>query len=178
MEGYIAVVTHFAADFAPRGWAFCNGQTLPIAQNQALFSLLGTTFGGNGQTTFQLPDFRGRSAVGAGAAPALGTYSLGQPGGVENVPLTAANLPQHSHTGALSIQLDANSEEGSVPRAAAMYPAPAEEGYAATPNGNMAAPAYQLTIQNAGGNVPLPVRSPYLGMNYIICLQGIFPSRN
>src|SRR5438067_3503009 len=88
----------FAGNFAPKNWAFCAGQILPIAQNTALFSLIGTTFGGNGQTTFALPDLRGRYPIGAGQGPGLANYDLGQVGGTENITLTIGNMPAHSHT--------------------------------------------------------------------------------
>ena len=94
---FIGQITLFAGNFAPRGWAFCNGQLLSIAQNTALFSILGTTYGGNGQTTFALPDLRGRVPVHAGQGPGLSNYDLGQQGGAESVTLTTAQMPAHTH---------------------------------------------------------------------------------
>jgi microcystin-dependent protein len=99
MEGVLAVVTCFAADFAPKNWALCSGQILQISTNQALFSLLGTTYGGNGIQTFGLPDLRGRTPVSAGQGPGLSNYNLGQVTGAESVTLTTPNLPSHIHTG-------------------------------------------------------------------------------
>lgn len=98
MEGYIAQIILFAGTFAPRGWAFCQGQILSISQNTALFSLLGTTYGGNGQTTFALPDLRGRAPIGTGQGPGLSSISLGQMAGTENVTLLITQLPAHTHT--------------------------------------------------------------------------------
>src|SRR4051812_4210500 len=100
-EPFLAEIVMFAGNFAPRGWAFCNGQILSIAQNTALFSLLGTTYGGNGQTTFSLPDFRGRSPVGTGQGPGLATIDLGEVSGAEAVTLLTTQMPVHTHTAAV-----------------------------------------------------------------------------
>jgi microcystin-dependent protein len=180
MEGVIAVVTTFAADFAPRNWAFCNGQILSIAQNQALFSLLGTTYGGNGQTTFALPNLQSRTAVSTGQAPGLSNYTLGEVIGTEGATLNPNNLPPHVHTGPLTLQLAADSSDGSVTRAVNSYPAVYAGAYATAPASGvtMAPPAYSVTIGIAGSSQPIPIRAPYLGINYVICLFGIFPSRN
>src|SRR3954466_13993392 len=95
---FIGQISLFGGNFAPRGWAFCNGQLLAISQNTALFSILGTTYGGNGQTTFALPNLRGRMAIGAGTGPGLGAVQLGEQGGTSSVTLTLSNLPAHAHT--------------------------------------------------------------------------------
>ncbi len=176
----MAVITCFAGDFAPKAWAFCNGQTLAIAQNQALFALLGTTFGGNGTTSFMLPNLQNRAPVGTGQGPGLGNYTLGQAGGSATTTLTIANMPQHNHNGNLPVSLPCNNAAGTEASPDGMVPAGFTQGYAAaaTASINMAAPAYTTTIQNAGGGQPFSKMPPYLGMNYIICLQGIFPSRN
>jgi microcystin-dependent protein len=180
MEGVLAVVTCFAADFAPRGWAFCSGQLLPISQNMALFSLLGTTFGGNGQTTFALPDMRGRTAISQGQGPGLSNYTLGEATGSETVTLTVNNMPSHTHNGTALFTLQADSNPGGDPAPDFNYPANFANAYAPapTPGINMQPPTYTGAINAAGGGQPVPLLSPYLGMNYIICLQGIFPSRN
>lgn len=178
MQGVIGVVTCFAGDFAPRNWAFCNGQLLAIAQNQALFSILGTTYGGNGTTNFALPNLQSRTAVSSGAGPGLGNYTLGQMSGAESVTLSVTNLPAHVHNGPVSLQMDADSSEGSMSRAVNTYPAAYAGAYSATPGASMATPPYTVTIGNAGNSQPIPIRAPYLGINYIICLTGIFPSRN
>jgi microcystin-dependent protein len=178
MEGVLAVVTCFAANFNPRFWAFCNGQLLVINQNTALFSLLGTTYGGNGTTTFALPDLRGRTAISAGQGPGLSNYTLGQSSGAASISLLPTNLPPHIHNGAITLQLPASQNDGIDPTPNSGYPARFTGAYATTANATMQDPAYNATIGNAGGGQPLGIRSPFLAMNYIICLSGIFPSRN
>ena len=174
-EPFLASIVMFAGNFAPRGWAFCAGQLLPIAQNTALFSLLGTTFGGNGQTTFALPDLRGRTPVGQGQGPGLSNIDLGQSSGSESVTLISSQMPAHNHTvgcdggGSSSLNPTANIPGLSDDRNAAVtvYSANAPSG---TMNPAMIGPA--------GGNQPFGIRNPYLGINFIIALEGIFPSRN
>jgi microcystin-dependent protein len=183
MEGVMAVVTCVAYDFAPKNWAFCNGQLLPIAQNQALFSLLGTTYGGNGVSTFGLPNLQSRTAVGTGQGPGLSGYALGEMTGRENVTLAAANVPPHVHNGNVDLYIDADMSEGSVNAPADNYPAGsgAINAYfpTVTAGSAMAAPALSNSvIQPNGGSQPFPIRMPYLGMNYVICMYGIYPTRN
>lgn len=180
MEGVIGVVTCFAADFAPKYWANCDGQTLPIAQNQALFSILGTTYGGNGVNTFQLPDLRGRTPVCAGQGQGLSNYALGQQSGTETTTMTMNNLPPHAHNGAVNVKLEADSNGGAQPSPEFAYPAALAGAYAttATPGVSMVSPNYTVTVGVAGASQPIPIRPPYLAVNYIICLMGIFPSRN
>ncbi len=178
MEGVIGVVTCFAADFAPKYWATCDGQILPIAQNQALFSILGTAFGGNGTTTFALPDLRGRTAISAGQLSGGSFYQVGQPVGNETTTMTQNNMPIHTHSGAFASKLTADADAGSQVEAEFGFPAQYGSAYATTANATMAPAAYAVTIGLTGGNLPIPTRSPYLVINYIICLQGIFPSRN
>lgn len=182
MEGTIAEIRMFAGNFAPRTWLFCNGQTISIAQNTALFSLLGTTFGGNGQTTFALPDLRGRVPVGTGTGPGLPNVQLGEVGGLNSVTLLGTNLPAHSHTvtasGSLACKSGAGNSDtptGNIPASSAsdeIYAAPAGS------TGTMAPMNVTGTTSSAGSNFPVSVMQPYLGMNYIICQFGIFPSRN
>lgn len=178
MEGTLAVVTNFAGNFAPKYWAYCQGQILQINTNQALFSLLGTTFGGNGQTTFALPDLRGRAAVSQGTGPGLSPYNLGQQSGQESVTLQISNLPAHNHTVSGTVALQCDSNDGSTDRAALNYPAKFSNAYSPTATGTMAAPTITPTVANAGSGSGFSIRNPYLALNYIICLQGIFPSRN
>ena len=177
MEEFIGVIKIFAGNFAPRGWAFCSGQILSIHQNTALFSLLGTTYGGNGQTTFALPDLRGRAPIAFGQGPGLSSYALGETGGVEKVTLLTTEIPAHTH--ALNVS---NTNAGvAVPTNLNSIAAPVDVNGDAVSGYSAAAPNTQLSpssIGIAGGNQPHENRSPYLAINYIICLQGLFPSRN
>ena len=177
MEGVLATIIMFAGNFAPRGWAFCQGQILSIAQNTALFSLLGTTYGGNGQTTFALPDFRGRVPVGPGQGPGLPSYDLGQVGGSESVTLTINNMPVHNHTASTTVGVtstNASTEEpgGNVPASQA------NNFYAPTGSVNGSLGGVTTTINNTGGSQPFSNMQPYLAMYFVICLEGIYPSRN
>ncbi len=174
-EPYIASIVLFAGNFAPRGWALCNGQILAIAQNTALFSLLGTTFGGNGQTTFALPDLRSRVPVGTGQGPGLSNISLGEVSGAENATLLATNLPSHNHL----VNCDPTGSSSLSPAGA--LPGLSDDRNAAVTIYSAAAPAGQmnpLMIAPAGGNQPFPIRNPFLGLNFIIAIEGIYPSRN
>jgi len=178
MEGTIAEIRMFAATFNPRFWAYCNGQILSIAQNQALFSLLGTTFGGNGQTTFALPDMRSRVAVGTGTGPGLSTYTLGDKIGTESNTLSANNLPQHTHVIAGAAKMLTTTVPANAPAPAGNYFAnDGSPKYKTSGSGTMK-PATVAVGLAAQGGVPVNNIMPYLGINYIICLTGIFPSRN
>lgn len=159
-------------NFAPRGWAFCSGQILPISQNTALFSLLGTTYGGNGQTTFALPDLRGRSALSSGQGPGLSSYSLGQVGGTETVTQTILQMPAHNH-GPITLQASSGAKLNTVPGSNNLGGAQIYTNAALDSTLNQC-----ITPQINGGNQPMPILSPYLVLNWIIALQGIFPSRN
>lgn len=171
-EPFLGQIQIFPYNFAPRGWAFCQGQILPIAQNTALFSLLGTTFGGNGQTTFALPDLRSRVPVGVGQGPGLSSYVLGQVGGQENVTLTVNNLAAHTHP----VTFKVNNSEGGTTNPENAYLGKADPGpYAANQNANGGA---QPPTGPTGGNQPFSIIQPYLGLYYCIALEGIFPSRN
>jgi len=156
-------------NFAPRGWAFCDGQILPIAQNTALFSLLGTTYGGNGQTTFALPDLRGRHAIEAGQGPGLSSYTLGETGGTESTTLTLSNLPAHTHAvNASNVQQETDRAAGAVPTLGGVYASQPDRTTVMDP----------AMISPAGNGLPVSNLSPFLTLHYIIALQGIFPSRN
>lgn len=176
MEGYIAQIIMFAGDFAPRFWAFCQGQILPIAQNQALFSLLGTTYGGNGTTTFALPDFRGRSPIGVGQGPGLSDVTLGEVAGQQQITLLPANLPAHTHTGTLSVAATSSTATTDEPGGA--IPAGGLALYAPGATATGAMGAVTATVGNTGGNQPMNIRQPYIVTNFVICLSGLFPSRN
>jgi microcystin-dependent protein len=177
-EPFIGEIIMFAGNFAPRGWALCQGQILSIAQNTALFSILGTTYGGNGQTTFALPDLRGRVPLGQGQGPGLSPYVLGQLAGTENTTLLQSQMPAHNHL------ITANEGNGTAQ-------APAN-GFLSAPvvptQGNAAVSAYRnssdgttlapTSLSISGGNQPFSNLQPYLCINFIIALEGIFPSRN
>ncbi len=180
MEGVMAVVTMVAYDFAPKNWGYCNGQLLAIAQNTALFSLLGTTYGGNGVTTFALPNLQGRVPVGVGQGPGLSNCTLGEVTGTETQILTINNLPPHTHNGNINVtpkggnSADERTTDGT-------YPGQSTNGYATTATANtfMQNPnVISTTIGIAGSNMPFSILSPYLVLNYVICMYGIFPSRN
>ena len=172
-EPFIGEIRIFAGNFAPRGWMFCEGQLLSIAQNTPLLSLMGTTYGGNGQSTFGLPDLRGRIPVHAGAGPGLAGVALGQVAGTEEVTLVAAELPQHTHPLGASTQAAAtglpagNVVADSTSNGALIYKA---AGAPVTMS-----PA---ALEPAGASNPHENRAPYLAVSYIIAVEGIFPSRN
>lgn len=168
-EPFLGEIIIVAFNFAPRGYALCQGQILPISQNTAVFSLLGTTYGGNGQTTFALPDLRGRVPVAAGQGPGLSNIDLGQVGGSESATLTANQMPAHNHAA------QSSQAAGTATRPANNFPAAGQAVYTGATDNTTLNPAF---IKNTGGGQPFALRSPYLGLNYAIALQGIFPSRN
>ena len=170
-EPFIAEIRIFAGNFAPRGWAFCDGQLLPISQNTALFSLIGTTYGGDGRTTCALPDLQGRAPMHPGRGPGLTDRRLGERGGVENVTLTEAQLPAHRHGVAASSALgDTPAVAGHVP-AAVVGALPYADATALTPLAPETAPS-------EGGAQPHDNMQPYLAISFIIALVGLYPSRS
>lgn len=169
-EPFLGEIRLFPYNFAPRGWAFCQGQILPISQNTALFALLGTTYGGNGQTTFALPDLRGRLAVSSGQAPGGSFYTLGEVGGTETVTLLQNQMPAHNHL------VNVNNQGSNTGRPNGSLPGQTSSNvYAPSPDGSTFNPQ---TISAAGGSQPHENMQPFLVMNYCIALEGIFPSRN
>lgn len=179
MEGTIGEVRMFAGTFAPQAWAFCNNQILSIAQNTALFSILGTTYGGNGQTTFALPDFRGRAALGTGNGAGLPSVQLGQLSGSTTATLLANQLPAHTHSFAPVISPQGASTGNLVTDPTNRRPGPGSFYSSNTDElVNMASPTVNLTAGISGNSQPFSIMPPYIGMNFIICLFGIFPSRN
>lgn len=158
--GQIAIVSF---NYAPKGWALCNGQLLPINQNQALFALLGTNYGGNGQTTFALPDLRGRHPMGV-----MDGQEQGERGGEQAHTLTIAEMPMHSHV----VQV-ASKATGTTP-GGSLLASPGKPAFAQQSDATMHADA----VSNAGGSQAHPNRPPFLALNYVIALQGIFPSQN
>lgn len=179
MEPLLGTIIMFAGNFAPRGWALCQGQLLAISSNTALFSILGTTYGGDGRTTFGLPDLRGRAPVQQGSGPGLSNRTLGQRGGVEQVTLSQAQLPVHSHAATATQNVvagagDSNAPSGRIP--AGLVRETAYSSLAA--DAQLSAGSVDVTVQNAGSGQAVDTLSPYLAINFIIALQGIFPSRN
>ena len=180
MEGVMAVVTMVAYDFAPKNWAYCDGQLLSIAQNTALFSLLGTTYGGNGVQTFGLPDMRGRIPVGTGQGSGLSNYTLGEVTGSESATLTINTMPSHVHNGNINVT-PKGGNSADDPNSIGNWPGQVANGYASTATANtfMQGPnIISQTIGTAGSNQPFSLLTPYLTLNFVICMYGIFPSRN
>lgn len=173
MDPFIGQIILFAGNFAPRGWALCDGSLLPISQHQALFSILGTSYGGDGRTTFAIPDLRGRVSMHPGAGPGLTPRSLGEKGGAESVTLTREQMPSHTH------EVRCSDELGNQPTPVSHVPA-AEAANAADIYQN-AAPNRAMNagmIGNAGGGQSHENTPAFLCVNYIIALEGVFPARN
>lgn len=172
---FVAEIRIFAGNFAPTGWALCDGQLLPISQNTALFSLLGTTYGGNGQTTFALPNLQGSAPLQAGQGPGLSLYDLGQTGGEQTVTLLQSEMPAHSH-GARAFAAakgDATDPSGHVW-------SKAQYGRQAAPMYSTTAPQQMnpLALPASGSSLPHNNLPPFLGLTFIIALQGVFPARS
>lgn len=208
-DPFLGEIRMVGFNFAPYGWALCQGQTLPISQNQALFSLLGTTFGGNGTTNFQLPDLQGRMPMNWGNGPGLTPRTMGDKGGVENVSILISNMPAHTHVatftpsgggGTPTVTVQGSSAAASSPNPGGNYlagttkigtgpTAPTGDLYVSNPAsttlGNIAGvsisgvPTGGGTVTNSqtGNNLPLATESPFTVVNFIIALQGVFPTR-
>ena len=176
---FIGNVKIWAGNFAPLGYAFCNGQLLSIAQNNALFALIGTTYGGDGQSTFALPDMRSRLAVGQGQGSGLSPYVLGQQAGVENVTLTSAQMPGHTHAlQASTATATTDSPSNNVLAAPAPGGGTVPYGFYFTGAAPPTRPLAATAVGQAGGNQPHSNIMPVLALSYIIALEGIFPARN
>jgi microcystin-dependent protein len=189
MDPFLGQIQPFGFSFAPRAWAKCDGQLLPIASYSALFSLLGTTFGGDGRTTFGLPDLRGRSIVHTGHGPGLSTISWGERGGTEQVYVTQSNMPSHSHSlidGSAHVTVYTKEDTGDSLNES-------DNGANCLSTGGATPQIYQEdpttadklggvvisgTTSLSGANLPVYTRNPFLGINVCIALQGIFPSRS
>lgn len=172
-QPYVGEIRIFAGNFAPSGWMFCQGQALPISENEVLFQLIGTTYGGDGQQTFNLPNLASRVPVHQGTGPGLSTYQIGEMGGVEQVTLTQQQIPQHSHVavtastgqvGAAANNILANAQ--STQTGTRIYSSQATN---VTMNAN--------TVSNVGGSQPHDNIQPSLALNFIISLFGVFPSQ-
>jgi microcystin-dependent protein len=194
MEPFIAQIVMFGGNFAPRGWAFCDGQLLSISQNTALYSLLGTTYGGDGRTTFALPDLRGRTPIGPRTGNGLPTYREGQMVGAPSHTLSQLEMPAHTHqadTSGLQILIGADNSPGdtNTPSSGVTLAAPPKAGPTDVKiyktNGNPATPinggnglSGKVNIGVSGGSQPISLMQPSLAINFIIALVGVFPSRN
>ena len=175
MDPLLGQVMLFAGTYAPIGWMFCQGQLLPISEYEALFTILGTTYGGDGQTTFALPNLSGRVAVSAGTGPGLPNWALGQTGGAETATMTQSNMPAHNHA------LLASSQNGEAmnPQGANL----AGFGTSLPPTGAYSSSTANTTLSaralgSAGSNQPFSIIQPSLALNYIIAVEGIYPSRS
>ncbi len=186
MEPFIGMIVMFGGNFAPRGWALCDGTLLSISQYQALFSILGTTYGGDGRTTFALPPLRGRVPMHAGSGPGLTPRSLGEKSGWENVTLNTNQIPSHTHTINASGTLRVVREDGNTaePAGAAIANVSPDSTLAyndsTTPDADAAAGSLQVSAQalNTGGSQHHTNMQPFLAVNFIIALVGTYPSRN
>ncbi len=171
-EPYIGEIRMFGGNFPPNGWAFCDGQLIPISENDALFTLIGTTYGGDGQETFALPNLQGRVPVHAGQGPGIGqAYQLGEMGGVEAVTLTAQSVPVHNHafiasTDAADSANVGGNVAGTTPQLEWLYATPADAAFNAQ------------SITPVGGSQPHDNMMPFLVVSFIISLFGVFPSQN
>ncbi len=173
-DQFLAEIKIFAGNFAPAQWALCNGQLLPISQNTALFSLLGTTYGGDGKTTFALPNLQNSVPIGAGQGPGLTIRDLGEIGGASTVTLLTSEMPAHSHQPKCAVGGGGETAPGG--------------NFWSKPPGKTAPPEYSAGTANSvmktgvlastGGDQPHNNMQPYLGLTFIIALQGVFPSRN
>lgn len=169
MQGTIGEIRGFAGNFAPQYWAFCAGQELSINSFPSAYSILGTRFGGNGITTFGVPDFRGRSMIGPGQGPGLPFYTEGQKGGYYEIQLSIQNLPSHNHTvnPGYADTPSQNNPSGAFPANVG------QSVYGSTKSGNMG----EATVGNTGGNQAFNNMPPYTACYYIICLEGTYPTR-
>jgi len=193
MDPFLGQIVLFGGNFAPRGWALCEGQLLPISQNTALFSILGTIYGGDGRTTFALPDLRGRAAISSGRGPGLSDHRLGSRSGQEVVTLNTTNLPNHTHLASFTqtsgvsttpvVADEANADDPTNNKLAIPDIAGSNRVYSnATADANLADGTATVTgnvqVLPTGGQQPFNNMQPYLTTNYIIALVGVFPSRN
>lgn len=184
---FIGQIVMFGGNFAPRNWAFCDGQLLAISQNTALFSILGTTYGGDGRTTFALPDLRGRQAIHPGNGPGLPSYRLGQRGGAPTHTMNITEMPSHNHTatftpaGAGGIPATTEDAGETTPGPNLVLGKTAQEIYSDDPANTTiqgGAGGGTVAVLNNGGQQPFNIMDPYLAVNYIIALLGIFPARS
>ena len=175
MDPFVAEIRIFPFNFAPKGWAFCDGQLLPLSQNTALFSLLGTTYGGDGKSTFALPDLQGNAAMHPGQGPGLSLHDLGETGGSESVTLLQSEIPAHAHAVGRALNADGNTIS---PANAVWAQSAAGRGAAALyKDGAPTGPVQLQSLAVTGGGLPHNNMQPYLTLNFCIALQGVFPPR-
>ena len=174
---FLGEIRAFGFNFAPQGWSMCNGQLLPINQNQALFALLGTFYGGNGTTNFALPDLRGRASLSQGQGPGLSNYGIGQAIGTETVTLLVGQMPAHNHMWAVNAAAgDTIPPTGNFLAGAVESAGVAQKSYGAA--GGATVPLATTTLSTIGADAAHQNMQPFLVVNYCIALSGIFPSRN
>ncbi|TPG40841.1 phage tail protein [Flavobacterium pectinovorum] len=179
MEGTMAEVRLFGGNFAPRGWHFCDGTQISISLYDALFALIGTTYGGDGVQTFNLPDLRGRIPVGAGQGPGLSNILLGQSAGSESVTMSTSQMPGHNHVGTATIAPPALAGPGTVGTPTDAILAGLAGAYSSQPGDtSLKAETSAITLAITGQGIPFSIIQPYLSTNYIICMEGVFPTRN
>lgn len=182
MDVFMGTIMPFGFQFTPRGWQPCNGQTMPISQNSAMYSLLGTTFGGDGQTTYGLPDLRGRVGISQGQGPGLSPYTMGEKAGTETVTLTSGQMPMHNH----GLTASTAAATATAPGATELLAAPnGEDANLGAVTVKMYAPAGGAMVALSptsttvsGSSQPFSIMQPFLVLNYQIAMEGIFPSRN
>jgi len=187
MDPFIATIWLFGGNFNPRGFQLCNGQILSIAQNTALFSLLGTTFGGNGTSNFGLPDLRGRTPIGQGQGPGLSDYVLGEFTGTENTTLLSSNIPSHNHlinavntyTAATATASPSNAVLSEGPKAGNLPVSPVDKFYNnVSPLTNVSLNPLAIGVNTGGGSIPVNILQPFLTVTAMVCTSGVFPARN
>ena len=196
MEGYLGTIQVFGGNFAPKNWTLCHGQLLSISQYPDLYKILGTIYGGDGKTTFALPDLKGRASIGAGTGTNLTPVILGQKGGSETATLTVSEIPAHNHTAAFqSSEASGTVNPSAFSGRASLSDDPTNNFPAKTQAGNeiysdasdvemgqsdvnVNVSDVQMEIEKTGGNNSFNIRNPFLGVNYIICINGIFPSQS
>ncbi len=181
MDPVIGNITIFAGNFAPVSYMFCQGQLLSIAEYTPLFAIIGTTYGGDGQSTFALPDLRGRAPIGTGQGPGLNPVYIGEMAGVPSTTLISSNLPMHTHAPSINVTLKINDEGGDQASPVGNFIGVANAqiyNTAASTGEYMAGPPVINPSSVTGGNTPFNNMMPYLALNYIIAVEGIFPSRN
>lgn len=178
MDPFIGQIVMFGGNFAPRGWAFCSGQLLSISQNTALFSILGTIYGGDGRTTFALPELRGRAAIHAGRGPGLSNRALGSGSGSETNTLNILNMPSHNHNPRLRAESAPGTTGNPTNNLLGVVTSGADIYAPAVPAAEVDMSADGVVSNNVGNNTPVNNMQPYRAINYIIALQGTFPSRS